>query len=564
MTYTYDTCTNGRGRLCQVQDQSGTTTSSYSVKGELVQESKVILGVTYVTGYSYDTNGNLETITYPSGRTVTYTHDLADQVSGVTTTPPGGSSQTVAANVTHNPFGGIASLTYGNGLARTVGYDQQYRITGIQTGGIQNLTYTPDNNGNILSITNNLDASKSKSFTYDALDRLWTATGPWGILGWGYDKVGNRLTQTGVDPSTYTYTTGTNRLASVTGALNKTFGYDAHGNTTTENSRTYTYNQNNRLVQATEGGILGDYVYNATEQRVVKTAGATTTVFHHDQQGQILAETQGGLTTVEYIHLDAEPLAKADGTTLSYIHPDHLATPVVMTGGAATKVWEIETRPFGDSPTVTGSAGLNLRFPGQYFELETGLHQNWYRNYASFLGRYSEPDPMGLAGGVNRYTYAGNAPLQYTDPSGLQLVIPGPPPTDPPPPGCTAKGPWRYVGGGSKSTQRAKWRLLEANPVRIPLPWPAPFQGGGSFVLFCNCIYQLTGREQVVQYWSVFQRPIECQPCRDCATCESVQEANGPPLEERSPVPVIMPVPQPIRIITAPYFQGRCQCPDSP
>ncbi len=70
MTYTYDTCTNGRGRLCQVQDQSGTTTSSYSVKGELVQESKVILGVTYVTGYSYDTNGNLETITYPSGRTV--------------------------------------------------------------------------------------------------------------------------------------------------------------------------------------------------------------------------------------------------------------------------------------------------------------------------------------------------------------------------------------------------------------------------------------------------------------------------------------------------------------
>jgi len=487
VVYTYDTCANGRGRLCQVQDQSGTTSYSYSAKGELLQESKVILGVTYVTGYSYDANGNIQTITYPSNRTVTYSYDFADQVTTVTTTPPGGGSQTVASNVTHKPFGGIAGLTYGNGLARTVSYDQQYRISGIQTGVVQNLTYGFDNNGNVLSITNNLDASKNKSFSYDAIERLQTASGPWGSLTWGYDKVGNRQTQTGADPSTYTYTSGTNRLASVTGALSKSFGYDPNGNTTTENSRTYTYNQNNRMVQALEGSILGDYVYNAKELRAVKTAGTTTTVFHHDPQGQILAETQGSLTTVEYIQLDGEPLAKAEGTTLSYIHPDHLGTPVSMTNSSGAKVWEIEARPFGDSPTFTGSGSLNLRFPGQYADSETGLNQNWWREYDPSSGRYVAADPLqlmapdvylysygrngsarksllgqdlwlttafraGFSSGPNVYLYVSGNPTRFVDTTGLSRspvqppVPPLPCPRFPPPTPPTQNCELQYLG----------------------------------------------------------------------------------------------------------------------
>jgi RHS repeat-associated protein len=442
VTYTYDTCTNGKTRLCQVVDQSGTTSYSYSVKGELLQESQVILGVTSVTGYSYDANSNPQTITYPSLRTVTYSYDNADRVTTVTTTPSGGGSQTVATAITHKPFGGIASLTYGNGLLRTVTYDQQYRISRVQTGGVLDLAYGFDNNGNILSLTNNLDTSKNKTYGYDALDRLQGATGPWGSLGWTYDKVGNRLSQTGADPSTYTYTSGTDRLSSVMGALNKTLGYDANGNTTADNSRIYTYNQNNRMIQAFEGGILGSYTHNAREQRVTKTVGATITIFHHDPQGQIIAETQDGLTTVEYLYLDGQPLAKADSTGVTYVHVDHLGTPVSMTNSAGTSVWEIEARPFGDNATITGSGSLSFRFPGQYADQETGLNQNGWREYSAGLGRYVEADPLGVgyhrapyydpqagrfisenpvasSSGLHYYQYAMNSPIDQRDPLGL-------------------------------------------------------------------------------------------------------------------------------------------------
>ncbi|KKN06838.1 hypothetical protein LCGC14_1073280, partial [marine sediment metagenome] len=88
---------NGKGRLCQVQDQTGTTTYAYGPKGKLVQEDRLVLGVNYVTGYQYDDNGNLEVLVYPSGRTATYVHDNADKITDVLTTPPGGAQQSVSS-----------------------------------------------------------------------------------------------------------------------------------------------------------------------------------------------------------------------------------------------------------------------------------------------------------------------------------------------------------------------------------------------------------------------------------------------------------------------------------
>ena len=91
------------------------------------------------------------------------------------------------------------SITYGNGIAGSISYDNQYRITGI-TGrnSVLSLNYTHyDANGNIKSIQTCLDSTKEQAFTYDALDRLSTATssGIWGSLGWTYDGVGNRQTE---------------------------------------------------------------------------------------------------------------------------------------------------------------------------------------------------------------------------------------------------------------------------------------------------------------------------------------------------------------------------------
>jgi RHS repeat-associated protein len=248
---------------------------------------------------------------------------------------------------------------------------------------------------------------------------LSSAAGPWGSIGWSYDPVGNRLTQTDSSgTATYNYQSGSNRLSGISGAQSASYTLDANGNTTAESSNGYTYNQNQRLKHAA-ASQSADYQYNAQGQRAIKIVSGQVTIYHYDQSGQLIAETDAsGALQAEYLYLDGQPLAKIDATGISYIHPDHLGTPQLVTDSQGTVVWQIEARPFGDSPTITGTQSLNLRFPGQYFDAESGLHQNWFRDYQPNLGRYVEADPIGLRGG-GLFVYGNSTPSQNYDSNGL-------------------------------------------------------------------------------------------------------------------------------------------------
>lgn len=90
-----------------------------------------------------------------------------------------------------------------------------------------------------------------------------------------------------------------------------------------------------------------------------------------------------------------------------------------MTDSAGAVVWNGEFKPFGEPMTVTGTITNNLRFPGQYFDSETGLHYNYFRDYKPQLGRYLEADPIGIKGGLNLYIYANNNTLSRVDLCGL-------------------------------------------------------------------------------------------------------------------------------------------------
>ena len=111
-----------------------------------------------------------------------------------------------------------------------------------------------------------------------------------------------------------------------------------------------------------------------------------------------------------------------------YVHNDHLGTPVAMTDESGVKVWEAEYLPFGEAVVDEDPDGdqvileNNLRFPGQYYDAETGLHYNYFRSYDPQTGRYLEADPIGIEGGTNHlYVYAGNSPLNWIDPLGLKV-----------------------------------------------------------------------------------------------------------------------------------------------
>lgn len=102
-----------------------------------------------------------------------------------------------------------------------------------------------------------------------------------------------------------------------------------------------------------------------------------------------------------------------------------MGTPRAVSQPNGTAVWNWISDAFGNSAPNEDPGGdgetftLNLRFPGQYFDTETGLHQNWWRSYSPGEGRYITPDPIGLDGGLNAYQYADSNSLDKVDPTGL-------------------------------------------------------------------------------------------------------------------------------------------------
>ena len=102
-----------------------------------------------------------------------------------------------------------------------------------------------------------------------------------------------------------------------------------------------------------------------------------------------------------------------------YFHNDQLGTPQVVTDNNQQVVWQGNYDPFGACTETINLVEQNIRFPGQYFDQETGLHYNYFRTYNPGTGRYVESDPIGLNGGISTYGYANQNGLKYTDPAGL-------------------------------------------------------------------------------------------------------------------------------------------------
>jgi RHS repeat-associated protein len=197
------------------------------------------------------------------------------------------------------------------------------------------------------------------------------------------------------------------------------------------------------------------YTYNGLEQlaiRTLTTGGTDVTHFIHDIFGNAIAETGGGGPTGatgtlrEYIWLPeagiaptmsssteiARPLAVVEDVEtaaplLWYVHVDHLHRPIRMTNATKATVWTASWLPWGGVQSITGTGAINLRFPGQWFQLETGLHYNWHRSYDPSTGRYTQPDPLGFVDGPSVYGYAGGSPQRWVDPNGLISLPPKPP-----------------------------------------------------------------------------------------------------------------------------------------
>jgi RHS repeat-associated protein len=232
---------------------------------------------------------------------------------------------------------------------------------------------------------------------------------------------------------------------SAAGPAPKIYSYDPAGNTTNDGAASFTYSSRGRLSSVQNSVGTTTFLINALGQRVKKQGpslggqpGDGTYYFLYDEQGRLLGHYgSSGIPYHEYVYLGDVPILdivvanSQTNTTAPYpVITDQTGTPRMMINGTNGIVWRWDSPPFGDvSPVAPGTSTMwsHLRFPGQFYDPQTGLNYNYYRDYDPSTGRYIESDPIGLGGGINTYAYARVNPVGYKDPSGRIVVIVGPP-----------------------------------------------------------------------------------------------------------------------------------------
>lgn len=305
-SYTYDQGSFGAGRLTQISDPTGTTQHEYDQYGQIIRQSRSIMGAVYTTAYQYNSAGRMTGIVYPGGRAVSYTRDSLGRVSNVSANV-NGQTVVLAKDILYAPFGDVQSLTFGNGesFVRTYGLDGLVSSFSVQ-GLLQKVGY--DAGGKITSIAA-ADDTVIESFLYDAAGRLTTHQQATTSRVYSYDAVGNRTgKRIGPAQTIYSYDTASNRLVKTSGSSVALVGSDANGSISSIGPIKLNYDARGRMMSSQTSVGLVQYKINSLGERVAKQSTASLTIYHYDLDGKLISEQTGAAIT-DYVYLDAMPIA---------------------------------------------------------------------------------------------------------------------------------------------------------------------------------------------------------------------------------------------------------------
>jgi RHS repeat-associated protein len=441
VSYKYDAGGSAAFALGRLTTQADSTTSeafTYDNLGRITAVKYVIDGQSYSLHYAYNAVNQVTSITYPTGRVVTQQVDSAGRLSSISD-----AAATYLSAPTFNAGGQPLGLTLGNGVQAAFAYNDHMQLSGLRyyktgtTSDILNLGYdyttgVPGNNGQVQAIhfytsPGVEDATKSEYFNYDALGRLSSANtgivsstvGTWSSE-WGYDRYGNRLSQTltGGNLSAYQpnllVDPATNRI------MSPGYQYDASGNMTSDGFNNYSYDAANRLVQINGGKAA--YTYFGPF-RIKKLTGTDSTVYIYDGDKPVV-EYLNGTVSRENVYAGSQLLATIAAGATTYHHPDHLSDRAESNAsGAITRTFG--HLPFGDAWYETGTPD-KIKFTtyeSDNLSGETGLNYALFRHQSPTLARFISADLLGgnpeFPQSLNRYSYVANDPVNLVDPSGL-------------------------------------------------------------------------------------------------------------------------------------------------
>jgi YD repeat-containing protein len=401
------------GKLQRAAATNGITREyAYDGNRNMILDKLIVDGYTFNTYYAYDLNDALSTITYPAtNAVVSYGPDALGRPTQVSVNGLG-VLQTIASSVVHHASGQPASWTYGNGIAASTGVNARMWASFVQHTGVFRQDYGYDGRGNVTAITDSSSAYSLSAINYDQLDRL-TNIGTTAGCQFCYDGRGNITSRSwGVNsPITYNYDTAANRLGSLSGGAAASYAYDVWGNTTTDGTFRYDYDDAStlrRVVQAGNNTLIATYTYDGKGQRIKKERPGSLPVYTvHGPAGQVLLEydAQRQVAT-EYFYLGTRQLGRR-ATLQSSQGAVVLQPPASAFVAGSTNALIRITLPVDATGTVTFYSGSTV--------LGTGTIVN---GVATFNGGSLAPGCYNVTA-----TYSGDANYQGSSTTATRICV---------------------------------------------------------------------------------------------------------------------------------------------
>ncbi|WP_282993069.1 SpvB/TcaC N-terminal domain-containing protein [Leptospira santarosai] len=501
--YTYDSYSgseNALGRLVRIEDGNQSKTFSYDKLGRVKKEIRTILATSsgnplptetqgpYITETRCDLLGRVTRIDYPEhpishGRMrACYDYGSAGYISGISVQVntngilPGYCNKDIVENINYNEFGQTATVTLGNGIATSYGYDVKGRMIRLNSSGdvngsnkvLQDAVYSFNPNNNITNISNTTsDFNTQYDYGYDGLGRLTNASGIYlGIAegnlskrfqqSFDYAKNGNLISKRIHDPAngsvqdewSYQYTNHqvTNIDSSKSGADTLTLQYDANGNLTRQRdnvkdlTKRIQVDSQDRITQIQDGNnaILGSYWYDESGFRIRRSAleeknnvFANVEILYPSKfYGLEFIESENVITSVNNVYLNGVRIAAMnEAGALAYYLTDQVDSVSHVLDDEGNTLSQIQYQPYGETFVQRGDLNFSPKYNSQELDRESGFYFFNARYYDPGIARFTSADTI-IDGefdtqGWNRFSYVKGNPIGAKDPTGhLGQLIP--------------------------------------------------------------------------------------------------------------------------------------------
>lgn len=503
MTPSVTTAYDNGGRIISLSNANSALTYTYDNDNELLTESQNVSGLgTKTVSYAYNSDGIVNTLTYPDNTVLTYGYDNRNQITSIQ------QGSTTVVNYTYDAAGNRTGKNLANGVNSTLTYDAVERLTSIV-----DLTPVPTSDTQLQSFNYGYDAMSRRKYVkrdgalgdvyaygpsgqvtsveYNAANPDTTPTSPQHTVNYSLDASGNRTQVADSIMGTTSYTSNADNQYSAVGGNSLT--YDGKGNLSAYSGWTYTYDAQNRLTQATTTIYTVLMAYDPLGRCVKRTENGANTYLVYDNGWNLLADyNAAGSQVNRYVNGTGtdEILTKTDNSSnVIYYHVDGMGSITKLTSSTGTLLEQYSYDIFGQvtienaSGAVQTTTAYNNRFffTGREYLSSLGLYDYRTRFYSPTLGRFLQPDSIGHLGDTyNLHRYCGNDPVNNTDSFGLDH---GNSDSDP---GITL---YTYGGGYSGYNSSQGWidttpgdsSIVTAPYVEINLtPAGTDFTGNGS------------------------------------------------------------------------------------